>query len=85
MAPAARPLDELMREQYDFLYSLMPEVTDEQQEEKDNLFSELDKLKDLDDLPEDEQIAGAYVPYWRWMELYDVLGEAEKKGGLIRS
>ena len=78
MAPAARPLDELMREQYDFLYSLMPEISEEQQKEKDNLFAELDKLKDLDELPEDIQIAGAYVPYWRWMESYDVLGEAEK-------
>ena len=80
MAPAARTLDELMREQYDFLYSLMPEISDEQQEEKDNLFAELDKFKDLDELPDDSQIAGAYVPYWRWMELYDVLGEAEKIG-----
>ena len=78
MAPAARPLDELMREQYDFLYSLMPEISEEQQEEKDSLFAELDKLKDLDELPEDVQIAGAYVPYWRWMDSYDVLGEAEK-------
>jgi len=78
MAPAARPLDELMREQYDFLYSLMPEISEEQQEEKDSFFAELDKLKDLDELPEDVQIAGAYVPYWRWMGSYDVLGEAEK-------
>ena len=80
MAPAARTLDELMREQYDFLYSLMPETSEEQQEEKDNLFAELDKLKALDELPEDVQIAGAYVPYWRWMESYDILGEAEKIG-----
>ena len=78
MAPAARTLDELMREQYDFLYSLRPEISEEQQEEKDNLFAELDKLKDLDELPEDVQIAGAYVPYWRWMESYDVLGEAAR-------
>ena len=78
MAPAARSLDELMREQYDFLYSLMPEISEDQQEEKDNLFAELDKLKDLEELPEDVQIAGAYVPYWRWMESYDALGEAEK-------
>ena len=78
MAPSARSLDELMREQYDFLLSIMPEVSEEQQQEKEKLFSELDKLKDIDALADDEQVAGAYVPYWKWLQSYDVLEEAEK-------
>ena len=76
MAPPARPLDELMKEQYEFLFSLMPEISEEQQEEKEKLFSELDRLDSLEDLPEDEQIAGAFVPYWKWLRSYDALKEA---------
>ncbi len=77
MAASPRPLDVLMREQYDFLYSLMPEVTEEQQAEKDSVFEELDKLKDLDALADDETIMGTYPAYWRWLAQYDILKEAE--------
>ncbi len=77
MAASPRPLDELMREQYDYLYSLLPEVTEEQQAEKDALFSELDRLKDPDALTDDDMIAGAYAPYWKWLADYDALKEAE--------
>ena len=38
MAASPRPLDVLMREQYNFLYSLLPGVSAEQQAEKDALF-----------------------------------------------
>ena len=78
MAPAARPLDELMREQYNYLYSLIAEPTDAQLNEKAKLLEELDRLENLDDLPDETAIAGAYVPYWRWLLSYDVLAEAEK-------
>ena len=45
LAASPRPLDKLMREQYEFLYSLMPEITEEQQAEKDQTFAELDRLE----------------------------------------
>ena len=76
MAASPRPLDVLMREQYNFLYSLLPEVSAEQQAEKDALFSELDKLQDLDSLSEDDQVAGVYSAYWKWLAAYDILGAA---------
>ena len=76
MAGSARPLPELIKEQYDFLYSLVPEITVEQQAEKEALFHELDRLNDLSSLTEDIAIAGAYVPYWRWLAEYDVLQTA---------
>lgn len=76
MAASPRPLDELMREQYEYLYSLMPEVTPEQQAQKDTLFAELDRLKDPDSLTEDDQIAGAWAPYWKWLLDYDILQAA---------
>ena len=78
MAASPRPLDVLMREQYDFLYSLLPEVTAEQQAEKDELFAELDKLKDPDSLSEDETVAGVYASYWKWLAAYDILQSAEE-------
>ena len=78
MAASPRPLDVLMREQYDFLYSLMPEVTAEQQAEKDALFAELDKLLDPDALAEDDRIAGVYSAYWKWLADYNILQAAEE-------
>ena len=78
MAASPRPLDELMREQYDYLYSLMPEVTEEQQTEKDLIFAELDKLKDLDALTEDDTVAGVYASYWKWLAGYDALQAARE-------
>ena len=76
MAASPRPLDVLMREQYDFLYSLMPEITAEQQAEKDALFAELDKLQDPDSLTEDDTVAGVYAAYWKWLADYDILQAA---------
>ena len=78
MAASPRPLDVLMREQYDFLYSLLPEITDEQQAEKDALFAELDKLQDLDALTEDDTVAGVYSAYWKWLANYDILQAADE-------
>ena len=78
MAASPRPPEVLMREQYDFLYSLMPEVTAEQQAEKDALFAELDRLKDPDALTEDDTVAGVYSSYWKWLAAYDILQAAEE-------
>ena len=78
MAASPRPMDVLMREQYEFLFSLYPEVTEEQQAEKDALFSELDTLKDVDALDGDVKVAGAYSAYWKWLAKYDILREADE-------
>ena len=78
MAASPRPLEVLMREQYDFLYSLMPEITAEQQAEKDAVFADLDKLQDLDALGEDDTVAGVYASYWKWLADYDILQAAEE-------
>lgn len=48
MAAPARKLSILMREQYDFLYSLTPELTEEQKVQKEAAYAELDKLNDLE-------------------------------------
>ena len=78
MAASPRPLDVLMREQYDFLYSLLPEITAEQQAEKDVLFAELDRLEKLDELTEDDAVAGVFASYWKWLAAYDILKAAEE-------
>ena len=83
MAASPRPLDVLMREQYDFLYSLEPEITAEQQAEKDAIFAELDKLQDLDTLSEDDTVAGVYSAYWKWLADYDILQAAEEITGPV--
>lgn len=78
MAASPRPMEVLMREQYDFLYSLMPQVSAEQQAEKDALFAELDRLRDLDSLTEDDTVAGVYSSYWKWLAAYDILQAASE-------
>ena len=78
MAGSPRPLDVLMREQIDFLYSLMPEVTPGQQAEKDRQLAELDRLQDLGSLTDDDTVSGAYTPYWRWLAGYDALAAARE-------
>ncbi|MBR6953538.1 MAG: alpha/beta fold hydrolase [Clostridia bacterium] len=76
LAASPRPLEVLMREQTDFLLSLQPEITPEDQAARDALFGELDRLADPEALPEDELVAGAYASYWRWLAAYDPLGMA---------
>ena len=78
MAASPRPLDVLMREQYDYLYSLLPEITSEQQAEKDTLFAELDRLQDPDSLSGDDRVAGVYSAYWKWLAAYDILEAAKE-------
>ena len=78
MAASPRPLDVLMREQYDYLYSLMPEVTAEQQAERDKVFAELDRLRDVDVLTEDDTVMNVPASYWKWLAAYDILQAAEE-------
>jgi len=78
MAASPRPMEVLIREQYDFLYSLMPEITPEQQAEKDLVFAELEKLRDLDSLTEDDTVLGTYAAYWKCLAAYDRLKAAEE-------
>ncbi len=78
MAASPRPLDVLMKEQYDYLYSLLPEITEEQQAEKDALLAELDRLRNLDSMTEDDVVAGVYASYWKWLAAYDILQAAEE-------
>ena len=78
LAASPRPLEELMKEQYQFLYSLLPELTAEQQAEKDALISELDKLQNLDSMTEEDTVAGVYAAYWKWLAAYDILQTADR-------
>ena len=78
MAASPRPLDVLVREQYDFLYSLLPEVTAEQQAEKDAVFADLGKLQDVESLAEDDTVMGVWSSYWKWLARYDILQAAEE-------
>ena len=78
MAASPRPLEELMREQYDFLYSLLPEVTEAQQAEKDALFADLDRLQQVDALSDEDMVAGVWSSYWKWLAAYDIVQAAQE-------
>lgn len=74
MAPGARRLDLMIREQYDFLAGLAPELGPE----RDAAAAELDRLNDPDSLKADDAVAGAYAAYWKWLIRYDVVGMASE-------
>jgi len=75
MAASPRPLDVLMREQIEYLDSL-GQIPEDQKQVYDDLLKDLDKLQDLDSLPEDRPVAGAYPAYWKWFRDYDILQAA---------
>lgn len=76
LAAPARKLTELMREQYDFLYSLTPELNEVQAEQKTAVYAELDRLDNLETLKDDEAVFGAYGTYWKDLDNYDQVAEA---------
>lgn len=80
LAAPARKLPDIMREQYDFLYSLQQELTPEQKSEKAGVYEELDKLNDIGALAEDEAVMGAYKAYWQFLDQYDYVGMAGEIG-----
>ena len=71
LAAPARKLTDIMREQYDFLYGMVPELTEEQKQEKVQIDAELDRLKNPDMLPDEEAVMGAYAAYWKDLDQYD--------------
>lgn len=77
MAASPRPLDVLTREQIAYLDSL-GQIPEDQREAYDVILKDLDKLQDIDSLPEDEPVAGAYPAYWKWFEDYDILQAARE-------
>ena len=78
MAGSPRKLDELFREQYEFMFSTQPEVMEQAGMNKEDIISELDRLNDLDALADSDAIQGAYAPYWKWLAGYDQLKMAEE-------
>lgn len=71
LAAPARKLPDIMQDQYDFLYGMIPELTEEQKKEKMQIDAELNRLKDPDGLSDEEAVMGAYAAYWKDLEHYD--------------
>lgn len=76
LAAPARDLAELMREQYDLLFSLSSESA-ETEAQKEAIYGELDRLENLDALGEDEAVLGAYKTYWEDLKNYDPVKAAD--------
>ena len=77
MAASPRPLDVLTREQIEYLDSL-GQIPEDQRQTYGDMLKDLDKLQDIDSLPEDEPVAGAYPAYWKWLAHYDILQAADE-------
>ena len=73
LAAPARKMPVILREQADFIFSLSPAA-----EGKQSMYEQLDRLDDAASLPAGEPVFGAYPAYWRFLEEYDQVAEAEK-------
>lgn len=62
------------RVQYDFLYSLTPELNEAQAKQKEVLYAELERLETLKD--DEKVLFGAYGAYWKYLDHYDQVAEA---------
>ncbi|MDO4453426.1 MAG: alpha/beta hydrolase [Eubacteriales bacterium] len=78
LAAPVQGLAELMKEQYDFLFEMEASPSDAVKEQKKIIDAELEKLDHLDQYEDNELIMGAYVPYWKNLEQYDIEEEAKK-------
>lgn len=77
MAAPARDLADMMREQYDFLYSFETELDEAAEAQKQAVYEELDKLDNMDALEEDAFVLGAYKKYWEDLKRYNPVENAK--------
>lgn len=78
LAAPVQGLADLMKEQYEFLFSLEASPSDAVKNQKKMIDAELEKLDHLAEYNDHEMIMGAYVPYWKNMAQYNVKETAEK-------
>ena len=78
LAAPVQGLADLMKEQYEFLFSLEASPSDAVKDQKKMIDAELEKLDHLAEYNDHEMIMGAYVPYWKNMAQYNVKETAEK-------
>lgn len=78
LAAPVSGLADLMKRQYDFLFSLQASPSDAEKQQKELIDQELEKLDRLDEYEEDEMIMGAYTAYWKDLETYQATEEAKK-------
>lgn len=73
-----RKLTDMMKEQYEFLFSLIENPNEEQKETIEKTYAELERFKDLESADDDTTVFGAYVGYWKDLDEYEPLALAEE-------
>lgn len=76
MAAPARPVSVSMREQLDFLYSLAPALTQQQEAAKNQSYAQLEMLENIQEQPDDAVLFGGFAYYWKDLENYDPVAAA---------
>jgi len=77
LAAPARKMYDMMKEQYDFLYSLEPVLTKDQEAQKAEIYASLEKLKNAENLEDTQALLGAYGTYWKDLNAYDPVTTAK--------
>lgn len=78
LAAPARALNEMMLEQYEFLFNLDKEISNEESLYLTQVKSQLAKLERIDELDADTAILSAYPTYWKYILDYDPFTYADK-------
>lgn len=71
LSASARPIEDLIEEQIEYLINFDGTVTEEEKSIQDYYDSEIDVIRNLDDYPDDKVVLGSYLPYWKTLKTYD--------------
>lgn len=77
MAGSVSRLEELITKQYDYLFNLDGQISDDEQKILNDHYAGLEKLSNLDDIRDDVIIIGAYKAYWESLRNYSPLESAK--------
>lgn len=78
MAGNVRGIDELIKEQYDYLVNLDGVISTEEQLQIDALEIELKKIKNINSLDSKTIVLGAYKEYWKDLKSYNPIKLAKE-------
>lgn len=78
MAGNVRGIDEIIKEQYEYIARIDGMVSDDEKFEIDVLKLELEKIKNINKLDSRTPVLGAYKAYWKDLKKYNPIQKARK-------
>jgi len=78
MAGNISPIEDLMVDQIEYLINLDGSISEEERQYIDEIKKEVDKIKNLEELEDEEMVLNANKEYWQYYKDYDIKTLAQK-------